>query len=57
MEDLYIDENKDLNLDKNKNEFLDTTMGKIIDNTLNITIKALVPDIIDDQVINIKMMQ
>ena len=54
MEDLYIDENKDLNLDKNKNEFLDITMGKIIDNTLNITIKALVPDIIDDQVINIK---
>ena len=54
MEELYIDENISKEIDRNKNEFLDSTIGKIVDNTVNITIKALVPDIIDDQIINIK---
>lgn len=54
MEELYIDEKRNLELDKSKNDFFDTTVGKVIDNTVNIAIKALVPDIIDDQVINVK---
>lgn len=54
MEELYIDEKRNLELDKSKNDFFNTTVGKVIDNTVNIAIKALVPDIIDDQVINVK---
>lgn len=50
MSELQIDDN----LNRNKDDFLDTTMGKIINNSIDLIIKAAVPDIIDDQVVNIK---
>lgn len=50
MSELNIDEN----MNREKNDFLDSTMGKIINNSIDLVIKAIVPDIVDDQVINIK---
>lgn len=50
MEELEINEN----INKEKNDFFDTGVGKIIDNSIDLAIKAIVPNIIDDQVINIK---
>ena len=41
----------------NKNEqtnFLETTLGKTINTAIDIGIRALLPDFIDEQVINIK---
>lgn len=41
-------------LEKERNNFFDTTFGKIVDSSLNIAISAVFPNIIDDQIINIK---
>lgn len=37
-----------------QNKFLESTIGKVINTGLNIGLKALLPDLIEDQVINIK---
>lgn len=39
---------------ENQKKFLDTTIGKTINSVLNIGIKALLPDLIENQIIDIK---
>ena len=41
-------------LEKEQKDFLETTLGKIINTGLDIGIRALLPDFIDEQVINLK---
>ena len=41
-------------LEKEQKNFLETTLGKIINTGLDIGIRALLPDFIDEQVINLK---
>ena len=41
-------------LSKSQNSFLQSTLGKIINTGLNIGIRALLPNVIEDQVIEIK---
>lgn len=43
-----------LNLEIEQKNFLSTTMGKIINTGLNIGIRSLLPDIVEDEVIEIK---
>ena len=45
---------KDIKLEENQNNFIETTMGKIIDTGLDMGIRFLLPDMIENQVINIK---
>lgn len=45
--------NTGVNLEK-QTSFLETSLGKVINTTLNTGIRALLPDIIEEQVINIK---
>ena len=57
---MEIQKNNDLELEnkiENENEqksFLETTLGKTINTAIDIGIRALLPDFIDEQVINIK---
>ena len=46
--------NNELNLEKQQKGFLDTMLGKAINTGLDIGIRALLPDLIEDQIINIK---
>ena len=46
--------NLDLNNELEQNNFLDTTLGKIINTGLNLGLRALLPDLIEEQVIDIK---
>ena len=46
--------NLDLNNELEQNNFLDTTLGKIINTGLNLRLRALLPDLIEEQVIDIK---
>ena len=39
---------------KNQNSFLNSTLGKVINSGLDIGIRAILPNLIEDQVINIK---
>ena len=43
-----------MNLEKEQNNFLDSAIGKAINTGLDIGIRALLPDLIEDQVISIK---
>ncbi len=43
-----------LTIQQEQKNFLDTTIGKIINNTLNVGLKIILPDLIEDQVIQIK---
>ncbi len=43
-----------LEIEKNQNNFLNSTIGKIINGGINTGIRALLPNIIEDQVIEIK---
>ena len=40
--------------EKEQNNFLETTLGKTINTAIDIGIRALLPDFIDDQIINVK---
>lgn len=42
------------NLEKEQKSFLETTIGKVINTTLDIGLKYLLPDLIEDEVINVK---
>lgn len=42
------------NLEKEQENFLETTFGKVINSALDIGLKAVLPDIIEDEVINVK---
>ena len=48
--------NKEINnnLEKEQNNFLETDLGKVINVGIDIGLKALLPDLIEDQVIDIK---
>lgn len=43
-----------LSIEKEQKNFLDTTIGKIINSTLNVGLKIILPDLIEDQIIQIK---
>lgn len=43
-----------VNLEKEQKKFFNTTLGKIIDTGLDIGLRAILPDLIEDQVIDIK---
>ena len=56
MEDLILenDINIENSLSMEQTNFLETNFGKIINSAVDIGIKALLPDLIEDEVINIK---
>ena len=41
-------------LSKSQNNFLESTLGKLVNTGLNVGIRALLPNVIEDQVIEIK---
>lgn len=43
-----------LNIQEEQNKFLNTTLGKVINTGLNIGLRALLPDLLEDQIIDIK---
>lgn len=49
-----IEINNNIANEKNQMEFLDTTLGKTINAAIDIGIRSILPDFIDEQVINIK---
>ena len=49
-----IEINNELNNEINQKSFLETTLGKTINAGLDIGIRALLPDFLEDQIINIK---
>ena len=46
--------NNNLEIEKEQKNFLETTIGKIVNTGLDIGIRALLPDFLDEQVINLK---
>lgn len=46
--------NNNINLEKSNNNFFNTIFGKTINSAIDIGLKAILPDLIDDQIINIK---
>ena len=63
MEIDNIEKNNDIELNNNisngkikdmQQDFLDTTLGKVINTAVDIGIRAILPDFIDEQIINIK---
>lgn len=52
--ELTLEKNNNINLEKSQQNFLETNIGKIINTTLDIGLKYLLPDIIENEVINIK---
>ena len=60
MEINNLNQNNEINLNNNlvnektQKEFLETTLGKTINTAIDIGIRALLPEFIDEQVINIK---
>ena len=49
-----VELNKELINENEQKEFLETTLGKTINAAVDIGIKAILPDFVDEQVINIK---
>ncbi len=56
MNDLEIGQNiaNVNNLEKEQNKFLETTLGKTINTAVNIGLRCVLPDLIEDEIINIK---
>lgn len=60
MEINNLEKNNNINLEKNlinektQKNFLETTLGKTINTAVDIGIRAILPDFVEDQVINIK---
>ena len=54
--DIKLDENlnNNLEIEKEQNNFLETTIGKIINTGLDAGIKYLLPDLIEDELIEVK---
>lgn len=48
--------NKNLEVEKEQKSFLETTLGGIINTGLNLGIKYLLPDFVEDEVIKIKIL-
>lgn len=53
-QELELNKQNNLNLEEEQNNFLQTNLRKIVDTGLEIGIKALLPDYIEDDVIEIK---
>ena len=49
-----INLNNEINRNEEQKSFLETTLGKTINTAIDIGIRALLPDFIDEQIINIK---
>ncbi len=49
-----LEKNNNIANEKNQIEFLDTTLGKTINAAIDIGIRSVLPDFIDEQIINIK---
>ena len=49
-----IDLDKNLENEKEQKSFLETTLGQVVNTGLDIGIRAVLPDFIEEQVINIK---
>ncbi len=47
-------ESLNVNIENEQNKFLDSTLGKIVNTGIDIGIRALLPDLIDEQVIDLK---
>lgn len=43
-----------LNLEKNENNFLNSTLGKVVNNAIDIGIRYILPDLIEEEIIDIK---
>ena len=43
-----------LNLEKNENNFLNSTLGKVVNNAIDIGIRYILPDLIEEEAIDIK---
>ena len=43
-----------IELDKNQSRFLESTMGKVINTGINLGLRAILPDLIENQIIEIK---
>ena len=56
--DIEINSNIELdnleNLDKQQNNFLESTLGQVIDSSVDLGLKAILPNFIEDEVIEIK---
>ena len=56
--ELTLNNNLGLDINNNneleQNNFLNSTLGKVINTGLNLGLRALLPDVIEDQVIDIK---
>lgn len=46
--------NNNINIEENKNTFLNTLIGQTINNAINVGLKSILPDLIENQVIEIK---
>ena len=49
-----LDINNNIELEKEQKNFLDTTLGKTINSAIDIGIRAVLPDFLDEQIVNIK---
>lgn len=54
VQNLNNDITKNIELEKKQNNFLESTLGKVINTGLNLGLRALLPDMIENQVIEIK---
>ena len=56
--DIEINSNIELdnleNLDKQQNNFLESTLGQVIDSSVDLGLRAILPNFIEDEVIEIK---
>lgn len=46
--------NNSINLEKEQNKFINTTVGKVVDTALDIGIRYIMPDLIEEEVIDVK---
>lgn len=49
-----LDINNNIELEKEQKNFLNTTLGKTINSAIDIGIRAVLPDFLDEQIVNIK---
>lgn len=49
-----LDINNNMELEKEQKKFLNTTLGKTINSAIDIGIRAVLPDFLDEQIVNIK---
>ena len=52
--DINILNNKELSVEKSQNKFLESVLGKTINTGIDIGLRALLPNVVEDQIINLK---